>query len=76
MFYSVIRLSDAMLNVFASNLQIRKFDDRSRQIRDYEFWIHLFFTEQALLKYYEQVALINSKYLFRNDCCLSEVALR
>ena len=53
MFYTVIRLSDAMLNVFASNLQIRKFDDRSRQIRDYEFWIHLFFTEQALLKYYE-----------------------
>ena len=53
MFYTVIRLSDAMLNVFASNLQIRKSDDRSRQIRDYALWIHLFVAEQALLKYYE-----------------------
>jgi hypothetical protein len=62
MFYTVIRLSDAMLNVFASNLQIRKFDERSRQIRAYALWIHLFVAEQALLKYYEHnVWLCGSK---------------
>ena len=62
MFYTLIRLSDAMFNAFASNLQIRKFDDRSRQIRDYALWIHLFFAEQALLKYYEHnVWLCGSK---------------